>query len=62
MPIKSIIDRVQGGYEVIAGQGYNLGEQGRHSHLCHSEVEARIMAEKVQPCSCRECEEDRVPE
>ena len=60
MPIKSTIERVQGGYEVFAGQGYNLGEYGKHSHLCHTLKEAAIVAEKVQPCACRECEEDEL--
>ena len=52
------IERVQGGYEIFAPAGHCLGEQGRHSHLCHSEVEARNVGSQATPCGCGECGED----
>jgi hypothetical protein len=58
--MRATIEKVQGGYEVIAPNGYNLGYQGEHTYLCHSVVEAELAAEKVYPCSCdRECVEAR---
>jgi hypothetical protein len=60
MKIESTIEKVQGGYEVIAPCGYHLGSQGEHSYLCHSMAEAEIAAAKFYPCSCdRECVEAR---